>query len=322
MAVKVPRFEVDRTLGSGSTGEVLHGHLLEDCDDLPAGSEVAVKYLHASLSEERHATLAFEREAETALTVRDPGLVRAVAAGEDDRGRFIVMEYVPGQTLREVLRERGPLPEPTLRSVATQVAGGLAALHERGYVHGDVKPENIRLGSDGRAVLVDLGFARRTSASTDRSESAPPSAEARGSGTRGAGTLLYSAPERIRGEAGRASSDVFALGLVLYELATGAHPFARESSLSAESSRHSSGAQLPSAEIQAVVERLLRERAAPVTTVDPILSPFLDAVLRACLEPAREARPNSRELHEAFANGEASGWWRTRVDFETVLPST
>lgn len=316
MAVKVPRFQVDRTLGSGSTGEVLHGELLEDFGGFAAGSEIAVKYLHASLTEEKRATLAFEREAETALTVRDPGLVRAIATGKDERGPFIIMEFVPGQTLREVLSERGPLPEPTLRSVATQVAGGLVALHEKGYVHGDVKPENIRLGADGRAVLVDLGFARRAGATDAPPPSSSP-ALADGSGSRAAGTLLYLAPERIRGEEGRASSDVFALGVVLYELATGVHPFAGDAPLSAESSRPSSRRVRPVSDVQAVVERLLEEEAEPASALEPMLSPFLDALLGACLERAREARPTAPILLDALTNAEASDWWRQRVDFET-----
>ncbi len=327
LPVKVPRFQVDRTLGSGSTGEVLHGQLLEEFENLPAGTEIAVKYLHAKLTDERNATLAFEREAETALTVKHDGLVRAVARGEDERGPFIIMEYVPGQTLREVLAERGPLPEPTLRSVATQVAGGLSALHSAGYIHGDVKPENIRLDGSGRAVLVDLGFARRpskakspsdASATTDVPLHTDSDSTASRSGSRAAGTLLYLAPERLRGEPGRASSDIFALGLVLYELSTGEHPFVRRHSLEADppgSSKFTSDSNTSSRDMQSVIERMLAGNMRQPSIVDPMLSPFLDAVITACLAESSQARPTAEVLRSTFERGEASDWWRQRIDF-------
>lgn len=320
--MKVPRFEVDRTLGSGSTGEVLHGILLEDSGSLSAGTEIAVKYLHASLTAERRATVAFEREAETALTVKHSGLVRAIARGKDERGPFIIMEYVPGQTLREVLEERGPLPEPTLRSVATQVAGGLGALHEAGYIHGDVKPENVRLDSTGRAVLVDLGFARRPSESQGQANVEVPTSPtaSANSASRAAGTLFYLAPERLRGEPARAASDVFALGLVLYELATGVHPFSTHAKLngdagSAQLSSRSSITPAAKPNAQQLIERVLAGELPPASFLDPMLSPLLDAVLEASLATERLERPTAEALHYIFEQGEACAWWRERVDF-------
>jgi len=159
--VNLPRFRLDRELGTGSSGRVWHGVLLEPFEGLPQGAELAVKYLHPRLEQDPRALEAFELEAHAGLAVRHEHVVRTLAQGRDAKGRFLVMRYCPGRTLREVFLEAGALPEPQTRAIGAQIASGLAALHAAGYRHGDIKPENIRIDAEGRAVLLDLGFAER-----------------------------------------------------------------------------------------------------------------------------------------------------------------
>ncbi|MEQ1893718.1 MAG: protein kinase, partial [Planctomycetota bacterium] len=196
-----PRLELLRPLGTGATAEVELVRLLEPFAGLPAGSELARKTLASTLRGDPAAHAAFRAEVEAAAAVRSPSLVRVYHHGERDGRPFLLMPYVAGKTLRELVEQGGPVPEPKLRAIAVELASALAALHAAGLFHGDVKPENVRLDAEGRAVLLDLGFARRS----------------RGEERRGdAGSLAYLAPERARGGGASAPADVFALGVVLY----------------------------------------------------------------------------------------------------------
>src|SRR5262245_2299824 len=212
MESQEPRFEVLRPLGTGATARVDLVRLLAPWDGLPTGSELAVKALLPALQHEPAAHAAFRSEHDAARTVRDPSLVRVLHHGMRAGLPYLLLQYVPGRSLRERLEQEGPLPEPLVRSLGGDLARALALLHQQGLVHGDVKPENVRFDENGRAVLLDLGFARRSRGAEPQSD---------------AGSLAYLSPERARGEGAGPASDVFALGVVLYELATGLHPFGR-----------------------------------------------------------------------------------------------
>jgi serine/threonine protein kinase/tetratricopeptide (TPR) repeat protein len=301
MASVPPLIERTDEIGSGATGRVWHGLLTEPFAAWPAGTEVAVKALHAEHLDDPAACSAFAVEGAVGQRVRDPGLVRVIYAGESSEGPELVMQFVPGETLRAVLEGSGPLPEPLLRSVAAQVAGGLAALHAAGYAHGDIKPENMRLDADGRAVLMDLGFARRLDGET------------KGQGGANAGSLAYLAPERTRGRAGDDRSDVFALGVVMYELATGRHPFAE-----AESGAFSSVLPLPESVETPAGDRLLAAIAAarfvPPSRHAPRLTPFLDQLLSELLARDPASRPDSEEVYRRLTEQESGEWWREHLD--------
>ncbi|MBL8857695.1 MAG: protein kinase [Planctomycetes bacterium] len=310
---QIPRFRLDRELGLGTTGRVWHGILLEPCFGLPEGASIAVKYLRPELEEDPRARRAFEAEAEAGQALDDDAIVRVYYVGADARGRFLVMPYVPGETLRAVMeRSRGGLPEPLVRTIARAVARGLAALHEAGFTHGDVKPENIRLDAEGRAVLLDLGFARRISTSDSRLVAPRP------------GSLPYVAPEQARGEIGSVASDVFALGVVLYELCTGAHPFAvrRERKHAHIDGAGSSGlvarAALDAPEADRMLAAIATARFVPPSRLVPQLSPFIDRLLEVALarDPAR--RPSAHELSRRFEEQEAGSWWRAEIGFDAT----
>ncbi len=300
-----PRFEVLQPIGSGATARVELVRLTAPFAGFPAGSELALKTLAREFAGEPAARAAFREEAEAARAVRDPSLVRVVHEGERDGRPFLLLQYVPGPTLRELLERDGPLSEPRLRPLGAQLARALALLHARGFVHGDVKPENVRLDGEGRAVLLDLGFARAARPGGERASQA--------------GSLAYLSPERIRGESADASSDVFALGIVLYELATGVHPFGRGKPRPHALARGSSGGEIPRRTIEVegadeLLAAISAARHAPPSRFAPGLSPFLDRLLEESLARSGAARPAASELGERLVQGETHPWWRKAID--------
>src|SRR5689334_23319286 len=318
LPLTLPRFRLDRELGTGTSGRVWHGVLLEPAGPAPAGTEVAVKYLHPRLEKDAGALAAFATEARAGLAARHPGLVEVLASGTDAKGRCIVMRFVGGRSLREVLREEGALPEPRVRSIGKQIAGALAALHGAGYLHGDLKPENLRLDAEGRAVLLDLGFARALAGGGRSREHGPAP---------GAGSLPYLSPEQARGEPPSRSSDVFALGVVLYEIATGLHPFALRLREGGPAAAHpvlegsgSSGAVARAALERPDADRLLAAiataRFVPPSRAVPQISPFLDRLLEVVLARDPQRRPTSDALAQQLLEQESGEWWRSEVQFE------
>ena len=288
---------VDRVkiLGRGATSVVELGVLRSAYGDWPEGTEVAVKRLLPELSADKRALAALEEEAEALSEAEHPSLVRALFRGKDDHGSFLALEFVAGKNLDEVLAETGPLPEPRVRSVGEQLAGALAALHAAGRVHGDLKPENARLDDSGRAVLIDLGFSRRFERTNpDREGETLP------------GNLLFLSPETARGAAPTPGSDVFAIGILLYFLATGEHPFIDS---------EQRGADLESGATQ-LLKRLAdlhRDGLQPPSAFVVELSPFFDQLIERVLSPYPASRPTAEELATLLENGETHPWWRERV---------
>ena len=309
MTLERPDFEHLRPLGRGATAQVSLVRLRSAFAGLEAGTEVALKRPVAEGPEALEpARTAFEAEAAAGRAARDPSLIAILHYGEDAIGPFLLTRYVPGRSLRETLSTQGPLPEPLLRRVAAQLAGALDALHGQGLVHGDVKPENIRLDEQGRAVLLDLGFAQGAAA--------PDKAQA--------GSLAYLSPERAAGAAPSPAADVFALGAVLYEMCAGVHPFgysagekpARTAALIGLGS--SSGELLRrSIEVPGADELLAAIATCRVIIPShfaPALSPFLDAILLDILARYPGRRPVASAVRARFREGEAGPWWRSRTE--------
>jgi tetratricopeptide (TPR) repeat protein len=313
VARREPRFRLDRELGSGATGRVFHGTLTEAFGPWPAAFEVAVKILHPRLAAEPAALAAFEAEARAGRAIEHGSVVHVLHAGTDGRGPYLLMNFVPGRSLRDVLRESGPLPEPLVRSVARQLAGGLAALHAAGMVHGDLKPENVRLDAEGNAVLLDLGFVRTAVPTPDRAAAAR------------AGSLPYLSPEQARGEQGTERSDVFALGVLAFELATGLHPFSgfaakRGGRAHATISGSGSSGLVSRTALEKVgADRLLAgiatARYVPPSRVVPQISPFLDRLLEDVLQRDPGRRPSAADLERRLVDQEGGAWWRGEVEF-------
>lgn len=201
------RYVLERPLGRGGMAVVMLGR------DTALDRSVAVKLLADSVRGDRELRERFLREGRFAAQLSHPNVVAVYDTGEEDGQPYIVMEYVDGVSLAEEVHRRGPLPADEVAELGRQASAGLAHAHERGVVHRDVKPQNLLLDRAGTLKVADFGIARAGDVSATLTQ---------------AGTLLgtaaYMAPETVQGEPATASSDVYSLGAVLYELATGRAP--------------------------------------------------------------------------------------------------
>src|SRR5436305_12943911 len=182
---------------------------------------VAIKVMHPGYADDPDFIARFNREARAAAGLNSPDVVSVYDQGSDDGHPFLVMEYVPGATLRTVLRERGRLSPAEALAVMDHVLAALAAAHATGLVHRDVKPENVLVTPDGRVKVADFGLARAAAGATVTAATGPL-----------IGTASYLAPEQVNDGISDARSDVYAAGVLLFELLTGAAPFTGESPVS------------------------------------------------------------------------------------------
>ncbi len=206
-------YEIVSSLGAGGMGEVYRAR------DPRLGRDVAIKVLPESLSGDADHLARLEREARTVAGLSHPNIVVLHSVEEQGGVRFLTMELVEGESLAHEVRPGG-LPLGRVLDLAIPLADALAAAHERGVIHRDLKPANVMVTREGRVKVLDFGLAK----------SSPPGAAAGESLTRsttgeGSGTAPYMAPEQVRGEATDARTDLFAFGILLFELATGRRPF-------------------------------------------------------------------------------------------------
>lgn len=183
--------------------------------DLRLERRIALKVMHSHLSDDTMFQSRFIQEARAAARLADPHVVNVFDQGQDGEMAYLVMEYLPGITLRELLREQRRLTVPQAVTILDAVLSGLAAAHRAGIVHRDVKPENVLLAEDGRIKIGDFGLARATTANT-------------ASGAQLLGTIAYLAPELVTRGTADARSDIYALGIMLYEMLTGEQPYKGE----------------------------------------------------------------------------------------------
>ena len=204
------RYRLESKLGSGGMSTVYLA--TDETLDRP----VAIKLLHAEISDQPDQLERFRREARSAARLSHPNLVAVIDAGEDGGRPYIVFEYVPGETLKRRITDQDGLPVDEAVAYAIEIGRGLAAAHGRKLVHRDVKPQNVLIGPDGRAKITDFGIAR--------------SLEAHGLTATGRvlGTTDYVSPEQAMGEDVDERSDVYSLGVVLYEMLTGDVPYHAE----------------------------------------------------------------------------------------------
>src|SRR3954470_18924074 len=207
---RVGNYEIQEPLGGGAMGEVYKAL------DQRLGRVVALKLLPADLARDPSARRRFLHEAKAVAALDHPNVATLYEVGESEGGRmFLALAFCEGETLQQRL-ERGPLPLPEAVSIARQIAQGLAAAHRLHIVHRDVKPSNVVILPDGKVKLLDFGLAKMTGAtSLTRLGSSP-------------GTPAYKSPEQTRGDKVDPRSDLWALGVVLYEMVTGRLPFGGE----------------------------------------------------------------------------------------------
>jgi eukaryotic-like serine/threonine-protein kinase len=258
------RYRLDQVLGQGGMATIFRA------TDSKLGRQVAVKVLRPEFGSDAQFVERFRHEAQAAASLNHPNIVAVYDYGTDPAGPYIVMEQVAGGDLSVALGEHGALPPTAVARIGQQVADALAAAHARGLVHRDIKPSNILLSPDGRVQVADFGIAHVAARSPVTSTGIT------------LGSVLYFSPEQARGDTSSPASDVYSLGLVMYELLTGQRPFSGDSPAAVAVARLSGGVPSP-------------------MRVRPETPPALDAIVRWCLAVDPAARPTAAELSQALA---------------------
>ena len=201
------RYRLIRVLGEGGMARV------HEAEDTRLGRRVAVKILLSQFTADPDFLRRFEQEARLAASISHPNVVGIYDVGQDGSRQYIVMELVDGQTLKDAIRAGAPLAVPEAIRIAVEVCAALAVAHARGLVHRDIKPQNILLTTDGQVKVADFGIARRT-ASTNLTQTGTV-----------LGSVHYLSPEQARGQEAGPRSDLYSLGVTLFEMLTGRLPF-------------------------------------------------------------------------------------------------
>ena len=285
---RIGTYEIVSLLGAGGMGEVYRAR------DLRLGREVALKVLPADVASNPDRLARFEREARTVAGLNHPNIVTLFSV-EDDAGiRFLTMELVEGQTLAGLVTPGG-LALPRVLDLAIPLAEALSAAHERAVIHRDLKPGNVMVTQEGRIKVLDFGLAKMLA---PRPESVDPQAETVSAPLslpgELVGTMPYMAPEQIRGEAVDARSDLFAFGIILYELLAGRRPFAGSTAILASAA-------------------ILHEPPVPLTRVRSDLPADVERIVSRCLEKSPRERPQTalevthelRRVRQELEQGEA-----------------
>jgi beta-lactam-binding protein with PASTA domain len=223
------RYRLLELLGQGGMATIYRAR------DAQLERDVAVKLLRPEFGQDPDFLARFRDEARAAASLSHPNVVAVFDFGEEASGPYIVMELVVGQDLASILRDNGPLAPRQAARVASDVAKALQAAHVRGFVHRDVKPSNILIGRDGRVKVADFGIAR----AIDESQLTLPGVAM--------GSVHYFAPEQARGESATTASDVYALGIVLFEILTGQRPFSGDGAAAVALARLTTTPPRPSA---------------------------------------------------------------------------
>jgi hypothetical protein len=248
------RYRIVGLIGRGGMGEVYRA------DDLKLGQPVALKFLPESLASDPAWIERFYAEVRHARGVSHPNVCRVYDVGEIEGRHFLSMEYVDGEDLASLLRRIGRLPPDKAVEIAHELCAGLAAAHDKGVLHRDLKPANVMIDGRGRAKITDFGLA--VGVEDDKG------------GAEVSGTPAYMAPEQLTGKGASVQSDIYALGLVLYEIFTGRKPF-EAATLADWRRKHS------------------EEQPTAPSTVTPGLDPTVERVILRCLEKDPKARPRS-----------------------------
>ena len=269
----ISHFRILEKLGSGGMGVVYKA------EDMRLGRLVALKFLPEALSRDHQATARFRREARAASALNHPNICTIHDVHEQDGNFFIVMELLEGQPLKYYVGKK--FSAVWLVELALQIARALEVAHATGIVHRDIKPANIFVTADGKAKVLDFGLAKLFLPLTSKITTDGGLAETATMSTDAGlllGTVEYMAPEQIEGEPVDPRTDLYALGLVLYELATGCNPFVGRSPTS-------------------TIANILKENAPPVAQRNPVAPPELGRILQKCLRKRMDERyPSARDL--------------------------
>jgi eukaryotic-like serine/threonine-protein kinase len=256
--VLADRYEIDTVLGQGGMARVFKGN------DRVLNRTVAVKVLSPQFANDEQFVARFRREAQAAAALNHPNIVSVYDTGSQGEVHYIVMEYVEGRTLRDIIRAEGPLLPERAMEIAEAVANALADAHEAGLVHRDIKPGNIMVTREGEVKVMDFGIARTTTGDTLTQTASI------------LGTASYLSPEQAQGESVDARSDIYSVGCVLYEMLTAGAPFTGDSPV-------------------AIAYKHVRENPVPPSRSNPDVSSALEAVVMKCMAKNPANRYQSAE---------------------------
>src|SRR5688500_17081852 len=240
------RYRVLNRLGSGGMADVYCA------EDTQLGRRVALKLLYRRFAEDEEFVERFRREPSSAAGLQHPNIVGVFDRGEWDGTYYIAMEFLDGRTLKQLVREHGAMPPELATDITIQVLRAAKFAHKRGVVHRDIKPHNVILDEEGRAKVTDFGIAR--AGASDMTETGSIM-----------GTAQYLSPEQAQGQPVSPRSDLYSIGVMLYELLTGRVPFDAESPVT-------------------IALKHVSEEPAPPSQLNPAVSPALDGVVLRALE--------------------------------------
>jgi tRNA A-37 threonylcarbamoyl transferase component Bud32 len=267
------RYELGRLIGAGGMADVYEGF------DRLLGRQVAVKIPHPQLARDPAFLVRFRREASMAASLAHPGVVAVYDSGQDDGISYMVMEYVEGATLSEVLRAEGAFAPSRAADLAIAVCAALGAAHAKGLIHRDIKPSNVMLARDGRVKVMDFGVARTLTASVTLTGSVGI-----------VGTAKYMSPEQARGASVDGRSDLYSLGVCLYECLSGRPPFEGDSPV-AIATRHVYAAPPPLRSLRPDLPPAYETVTARAMAKDPANRYQTSAELAEDLRRAQAGRP-------------------------------
>jgi eukaryotic-like serine/threonine-protein kinase len=257
------RYELGEQIARGGTAQVFVAR------DLLLGRPVALKVLISELSSDSAFVARFRREAQAAANLSHPNIVPIFDWGEAESTYFIVMEYVDGEALSSIIRTQAPIPAAQAAGIASDIAKALAYAHRHGVVHRDVKPGNVLITADGQVKVTDFGIARAMGAGEQVTQTGLVM-----------GTATYFSPEQAQGFAVDGRSDIYSLGVVLYEMVTGKPPFSGESPVS-------------------IAYQHVRERPQPPRLVNPQVPAPLEAVILQAMAKSPADRYQSADAMRA-----------------------
>src|SRR3954470_7245354 len=245
------RYRVLQRVGSGGMADVVCA------EDLQLGRKVAIKLLHRRFAEDAEFVERFRREASSAAGLQHPNVVSVYDRGAWDGTYYIAMEFLEGRTLKRLILDEAPLDPARAIDLTTQILRAARFAHRHGIIHRDLKPQNVIVDAEGRAKVTDFGIARAGASDMTQTGSIM-------------GTAQYLSPEQAQGHAVSEPSDLYSIGIILYELLTGRVPFDGESAVT-------------------IALKQVNERPVPPSMINPAVTPELEAVVLRALEkdPAR-----------------------------------
>ena len=271
------RYRIKSLIGSGGMANVYKAY------DEESQRIVALKVLKDGHRGDMEFVRRFEREAQAVLMLSHENIVRSYDVGEDDGVSYIVLEYVEGKTLKEIIKEEGPLSPKTAVNYACQVLDALSHAHERGIIHRDVKPQNVIITPRGKAKLTDFGIARDAAATTRTF-----------AGTNVIGSVHYISPEQARGDNATAGSDIYSCAIMLYEMLTGSVPFSGDNSV-AVALKHLQEEIIPPIQVNSKIPRALSDVVVKAAAKNINMRYFTARQMKADLQRSL------REPHGKFA---------------------